>query len=80
MNDAATIANLLRALASGTDAKELRHDIIFEAAALLIDVLPDGRSRLLQEHSLQRSQLANCNKEIVRLRAELLSRAAAVAN
>ena len=44
---------------------------------LLLDTLPDGRSRLVQEHSLQRSQLANCNKEIANLKAELLRHPAA---
>lgn len=33
---------------------------------------PDGRDKLAQEASLLRSQLANCHKEISRLRDELL--------
>lgn len=35
--------------------------------------LPDGRDRLVQENSLLRSQLDNCNKEIKRLREALLT-------
>lgn len=71
-NDPKTIAKLLRAISAGTMARVSGHDIIFETAALLIDVLPDGRERLLQEHSLLRSQLVECNKEIARLRSELM--------
>lgn len=35
--------------------------------------LPDGRNRLSQENGLLRSQLANCNAEIKRLRTELMN-------
>lgn len=34
--------------------------------------LPDGRNRLVQQNSLLISQIANCNKEIKRLREALL--------
>lgn len=36
-NDPKTIAKLLRAIASGSDAKQSQHDIIFRAAADLLD-------------------------------------------
>ncbi|WP_315731699.1 MULTISPECIES: hypothetical protein [unclassified Bradyrhizobium] len=39
---------------------------------ILVETLPDGRVKLIQENSLLLSQLANCNKEIKRLREELL--------
>lgn len=35
-------------------------------------LLPDGRVKVFQENSLLKSQLANCHKEIRRLRDELL--------
>lgn len=39
MNDPATIAKLLRAIANGTDAKASKHDIIFNAAAEWLELL-----------------------------------------
>ena len=47
-------------------------------AADLLQLLPDGRIKLVQENSLLRSQLANCHKEIKRLREALLSSCGAV--
>lgn len=40
-------------------------------------LLPDGRVKVFQENSLLKSQLANCNKEIRRLRGALLTTAKA---
>lgn len=40
-----------------------------------LQVLPDGRIKLVQETCLLRSQLENCNKEIKRLREALLATA-----
>jgi hypothetical protein len=37
MNDTKTIAKLLRAIAGGSDARESKHDVIFTAAADLLD-------------------------------------------
>lgn len=50
-----------------------RMDELLAQGACLEERLPDGRVKVLQENSLLRSQLANCNAEIKRLRLALLS-------
>lgn len=66
-----------------TDGEELKRQRRFakdreDISALQAEVdalLPDGRSKHAQEMSLLRSQLANCHKEIKRLRGALLATA-----
>lgn len=54
MNDPKTIAKLLRAVASGEEAKASKHDLIFKAAADLLDSNQNMKEAL--EHAKARFQ------------------------
>jgi hypothetical protein len=53
--------------------KECQEQMRLAAKLLRDNYTADGRDRLFQENSLLKSQLANCNAEIKRLREAMLS-------
>lgn len=68
-----SLAELIRSCAHGASAPVQRPPQMRNAIVLLEEVYTsDGRDRLRQQNSLLISQIANCNKEIRRLREALL--------